>query len=799
MGAWHFMNVYLKIFWRFLLVFIALAPQCLHAVNCTPGTIELTTQAEVDNFQENHGPGCDTVTNELWIGIRGTEVEEGSDITILDGLVGLNQIYGLYVQHNPLLNDLDGLANVSTISTGLNFSYNNSLTSLSGLESLAGFNGGLSLYQNPELIDLGSFTVSNGPINRLSISYCPKLTNVDALQGITAVNGSLTIVDTGLTNLTVFEGVSSIEGPLSIALNEALNSVDGLEALENVSGDLTIYENNVLADLDGLAGLENVDGWFHVIRNQQLMNIDGLSSLSRVGGDFIIEDSSEIVDLNSLGALSYVGGRIALLRLAKLGEIPGLNSLTYLGGSLSIGANESLTQINGFNGLAHIGGLLSIGSNVNLEEIQGFGALTSTGEGLRLGGNSSLTNIAGLASLESAGEIVSIRSNASLQSLDDLANIETIGARVTVSGNALITDLDWMSGLTAINDDLSITSNPLLSDLSGLAGLESIGGDLEIEGNQSLSDCEPLGALLDQNDDGNPGPGLPPTPDVGGVIIVLDNASGCDSLEEVVSVPSLASTMVGSWYDPAREGTGFMVHSVNDELAVAYYYGFDNEGERFWSIGVYQGPILWGQAVTFDAVQVTGGSFGDFSQADIQESPWGYMRFTLPSCDGGSIYVGGKFPGYVPQGFLTSVVRLEPTAGFACDGPYSQQPVDGITGSWYDPDSSGQGFAVHKIDSDTGVIYFYGFDDAGKPLWLIGTWQGLVSFGSELELQMNQVTGGTFEVVDPEQITETPWGNLRIRFDGCASGWAELSGEDGTQEFDLTLLAGSEGIECSSG
>jgi len=142
---------------------------------------------------------------------------------------------------------------------------------------------------------------------------------------------------------------------------------------------------------------------------------------------------------------------------------------------------------------------------------------------------------------------------------------------------------------------------------------------------------------------------------------------------------------------------------------------------------------------------------------------------------------------------------LEPTAGFACNGPYSQQATDGLTGSWYDPRTSGQGFAVHKIDSLTGVVYFYGFDDVGMPLWLIGVWEGPINFGSEISLQMNQVTGGTFEVVEPDQIIETPWGSLRIRFDDCATAWAELSGEDGTHEFDLILLAGSDGIDCSSG
>ncbi len=72
-----------------------------------------------------------------------------------------------------------------------------------------------------------------------------------------------------------------------------------------------------------------------------------------------------------------------------------------------------------------------------------------------------------------------------------------------------------------------------------------------------------------------------------------------------------------------------------------------------------------------------------------------------------------------------------------------------------------------------------------------------MTYGSELEVPMNQVTGGTFGFVDPDEIVESEWGVLRLRFDGCSVAWAELSGDDGTQEFNLVQLAESAGLECA--
>ena len=47
----------------------------------------------------------------------------------------------------------------------------------------------------------------------------------------------------------------------------------------------------------------------------------------------------------------------------------------------------------------------------------------------------------------------------------------------------------------------------------------------------------------------------------------------------------------------------------------------------------------------------------------------------------------------------------------------------GITGSWYNPDQSGQGWVIEVISTPSGgkqfLTYFYGYDNSGEQLWLI--------------------------------------------------------------------------------
>ncbi|MCB0563558.1 MAG: hypothetical protein KDD01_04200 [Phaeodactylibacter sp.] len=98
-----------------------------------------------------------------------------------------------------------------------------------------------------------------------------------------------------------------------------------------------------------------------------------------------------------------------------------------------------------------------------------------------------------------------------------------------------ITDLTPLMNLTSVSGELFIRNNAALSSLSGLDNLTSV-GSLRIDNNPNLNTCNQLSRLLDDVDDGNPGPGAQPVPDVGGSIIISNNGpnGACNSLCDIV-------------------------------------------------------------------------------------------------------------------------------------------------------------------------------------------------------------------------------------------------------------------------
>ncbi len=48
----------------------------------------------------------------------------------------------------------------------------------------------------------------------------------------------------------------------------------------------------------------------------------------------------------------------------------------------------------------------------------------------------------------------------------------------------------------------------------------------------------------------------------------------------------------------------------------------------------------------------------------------------------------------------------------------TQVPITDPTGAWYDPALNGVGFVLMQVENGS-VMYYYGYDDAGKRLWLI--------------------------------------------------------------------------------
>lgn len=178
--------------------------------------------------------------------------------------------------------------------------------------------------------------------------------------------------------------------------------------------------------------------------------------------------------------------------------------------------------------------------------------------GLDIASCENLTSLAGVPAMPFIFSL-QISENEKLTSLSALSAIGQVGATlmeevipgtIEIGGNIMLTDLSGIPPAIAI-DRLSISGNgtQLASSQSGsrtqavawnldfLSELEHIGDFLIISGNPLLADCSALKKVLDDVDDGEPGPGpgVDGIPDVRGVIRIQDNGVGCNSIAEILN------------------------------------------------------------------------------------------------------------------------------------------------------------------------------------------------------------------------------------------------------------------------
>lgn len=120
----------------------------------------------------------------------------------------------------------------------------------------------------------------------------------------------------------------------------------------------------------------------------------------------------------------------------------------------------------------------------------------------------------------------------------------------------------------------------------------------------------------------------------------------------------------------------------------------------------------------------------------------------------------------------------------------------GLTGPWYEPATSGQGFEFTWIAGDALAVAFYGHRDNGANLFLTGVRAGRFAYGDTLEIPLTTVTGGRFNGFDRDAIRTAAWGRLTLRFDSCTRAVARLEGADGSKEMQLERLARVPSLPC---
>jgi len=261
-------------------------------------------------------------------------------------------------------------------------------------------------------------------------------------------------------------------------------------------------------------------------------------------------------------------------------------------------------------------------------------------------------------------------------------------------------------------------------------------------------------------------------------------------------VPSpflLEPGITASWYDPDHDGEGFLIELLEDDRAVMYWFTYDDVGNQDWLVAT--GKVI-GNRLEFPKLkQVSGGEFGPgFDPENITREVVGSASFIWSACDTGSMsYQIGTRHGRLQLQRLTSVLGVE--CGLTPASPLPETAL--LSGSWYDPTHSGEGYLVEVLQNDRVIVYWFSFDGEGNRRWFFDV--GRVIDGKLVFDEMRTTHGGIFGPdFDPDAVQRTPWGTLELDLD-CDGGTATYTSTEegfGSGALNVVHLTSIDTFSC---
>ena len=198
------------------------------------------------------------------------------------------------------------------------------------------------------------------------------ITNLNGLNGITALDGIriinnplLTDVD-GLNSVTDFD--YEFNSALEVTNNPLLTNLIGLSnAVNDNPMDLYIISNPQLVSLNGLQGIQGYGYSITIFNNDLLIDFTGLNGFTGMD-DFYVEDNEALASFNGLDNLNVQNtGSFVFVNNDAMTSFSSLNSITPLCG-FTIRDNDLLTDIDGFvdTYVEGCGASITIENNPNL-------------------------------------------------------------------------------------------------------------------------------------------------------------------------------------------------------------------------------------------------------------------------------------------------------------------------------------------------------------------------------------------------------------------------------------------------
>ena len=129
-------------------------------------------------------------------------------------------------------------------------------------------------------------------------------------------------------------------------------------------------------------------------------------------------------------------------------------------------------------------------------------------------------------------------------------------------------------------------------------------------------------------------------------------------------------------------------------------------------------------------------------------------------------------------------------------------PGPAVSGSWYNPQRSGEGFVLEYLSNGTVLVIWFTFPATGEPGaqdWIIG--EGGYVVGNRIRFDhMYRTFGGTWgDAFNPGAIRRVEWGTLEFEFNDCNSATFRYAGPQshGSGERSMTRLTALDQIQCT--
>lgn len=265
----------------------------------------------------------------------------------------------------------------------------------------------------------------------------------------------------------------------------------------------------------------------------------------------------------------------------------------------------------------------------------------------------------------------------------------------------------------------------------------------------------------------------------------------------------------GSWFQADRSGEGFILEILPDGNSVAAWFTFPaagEAGEQLWLVA--SGGEMRGDTLIFEQVtRSSGGRFGPaFDPAQVRPVFWGRWEFQFHDCNSATLrYRGDAIYGEGTRQLqrITSLDQLSCNGGrlLAAGGGRALQGLRSRNGNWFVPARSGEGWFIEDLPDGRMLVYWFTFDTAGNPLWLIG--QGQRTAQNTLSVDTYVVRGTRFgSGFDAAAVRQERWGRMEFDFHDCNNATFRYTATEaayGNGEYRAQRLTELAGAPCLEG